>query len=198
MITRFANFDIVLVGDQDDGQTLVIEVLEDLHDLDRCAAVEISRGFVRQKDRRAVDQCAGDRHTLLLPAGHLRRKMLRAIAKTNHGQGGCGAFPALGLAHAPIERWQLGIFECSCACQQMKPLENKPYLLISNVGQRLLVEMGDIDSLQQVVPGGWTVKAAQQIHERRLPAAACAHDGDEFAKLDRNAHPAQGVHSRLA
>ena len=80
----------------------------------------------------------------------------------------------------------------------MKPLENKPYLLISNAGQRLLVEMGDIDSLQQVVPGGWTVKAAQQIHERRLPAAACAHDGDEFAKLDRNAHPAQGVHSRLA
>src|SRR5579864_8566956 len=58
--------DVELVGDEHDGQAAVVEVLEDLHDLDRGAAVEVPGRLVRQQDPGAVHQGAGDGDALLL------------------------------------------------------------------------------------------------------------------------------------
>ena len=45
--------DVGLVGDQHDGEAVVVQLLEDLHDLDRGPAVEVSGGLVGEQDRRA-------------------------------------------------------------------------------------------------------------------------------------------------
>jgi hypothetical protein len=71
---------------QHDRQSLVIQILEYLHDLDRCPAVEISCRLIRQQDRRPIHQGASDGHTLLLTSRHLRGKMLSAIRQPNHRQ----------------------------------------------------------------------------------------------------------------
>ena len=63
--------DVVLVGDQDDGDALAVEFLEDGHDLDAGAGIEVAGGFVGQHHGRLVDQGAGDGHPLLLAAGKL-------------------------------------------------------------------------------------------------------------------------------
>src|SRR3954464_13717775 len=58
---------ILLVSDQDDGQTLLlVQPLEDLHHLDRGAAIKIAGRLIRQQDRGAVHQRTRDGYTLLL------------------------------------------------------------------------------------------------------------------------------------
>src|SRR6266704_2932534 len=71
--------DVVFVRDQHDGQSFVVQVLEDLHDLDRGTAVQIAGGLIGEENRRVVHQSASDRHPLLLSSGHLRWKVFRAV-----------------------------------------------------------------------------------------------------------------------
>jgi len=59
---------IRLVGDDHDGNSGRVQVLEDRHDLNARAAVERAGGFVRKNEDRIVDQRACNRHALLLPA----------------------------------------------------------------------------------------------------------------------------------
>ena len=58
--------DVVLVGDQDDGQSPVIQVLKDLHHFDGSTAVQIPRGLIGQQNGRVVHQPTGDCDPLLL------------------------------------------------------------------------------------------------------------------------------------
>src|SRR6266704_3061510 len=87
--------DIVLVRDQHNGQSFVVQALEDLHDLDRGPTVEIAGGLIGEENRRVVHQRASDRHPWLLSSGHLRWKVFRAVGKSDHGQRIGGPFVAL-------------------------------------------------------------------------------------------------------
>src|SRR5512139_2427858 len=64
--------DVGLVGDHDDGQALLlVEGLEDVHDLRARLAVEIAGRLVGQDQGRIVEQGPGDGHALLLAARQL-------------------------------------------------------------------------------------------------------------------------------
>ena len=65
--------DVGLVGDDDDGLALAVEVGEEVEDLVAGLGVEVAGGLVGQEERRALDQGAGDRHPLALAARHLVR-----------------------------------------------------------------------------------------------------------------------------
>src|SRR5579872_2272123 len=76
--------DGLLVRDEHDRDAaIVLEALEDVHDLDAGAAVEISGGLVREQDRRIVQQRPRDGDPLLLAAGQLIRMMIDAIGKAD-------------------------------------------------------------------------------------------------------------------
>src|SRR6266404_8745380 len=51
--------DVQLVRHEHDRQSLVVQILQYLHDLDRGAAVEIPRRLIRQQNRRPIHQGAG-------------------------------------------------------------------------------------------------------------------------------------------
>ena len=68
--------DVLLVRDHDDGDAVLVELLENGHDLNAGSAVEIAGRFVRQQYLGLVDQRARDRDALLLTAGKLTRKMV--------------------------------------------------------------------------------------------------------------------------
>ena len=68
--------DIFLVGHQQDRQApLLVEALEDLHNLNAGSLIEISGRLVGEQNRWIVDQGPRDRHALLLTARKLRRMM---------------------------------------------------------------------------------------------------------------------------
>jgi hypothetical protein len=59
------------VRDHDDGGALLVDALEQVHDLARHQRVEVSRGLVGQDQLGITGQHAGDGHALLLSAGEL-------------------------------------------------------------------------------------------------------------------------------
>src|SRR5207302_8929596 len=98
--------DVALVGHHDNGQALVVQALKHFHDLDRSAAVQVARRLVGQQNRRPVHQRSRDRHTLLLSARHLRRKMFGAVGQSNHLERFRGSSVALLFADFGIKRRQ--------------------------------------------------------------------------------------------
>src|ERR1700688_1561447 len=142
--------DVVLVGDQDDGQSFVVQVLENFHDFDGRAAVQISRRLVRQQDRRLVHQRAGNGYALLLPAGHLRGKVLRAIREAHHGQRIGSSLAALGLVNSRVQRWQFHIFERRGSRQQVESLKDESNFLVANQRERFFVVLRNIGIFEQV------------------------------------------------
>ena len=73
--------DVGLVRDQHDGHALAVELLEQRHDLQAGARVEVAGGLVGEDQRGRVDQRARDRHALLLAAGELRRLVVGALGE---------------------------------------------------------------------------------------------------------------------
>src|SRR5262245_34588124 len=88
--------DAVLVSDeQQRDAALAVEPLEDLHDLDRSAAVERARRLVGKDDRRMIDKRPRDRDALLLPARKLIRVIVLAPAQPDRFERLLGAAPSL-------------------------------------------------------------------------------------------------------
>src|SRR5437868_14965542 len=66
-----ARGDVLLVRDEDDGVSGLVQSLEEAHDLVRSVRVERARRLVGQEYRRVVDERARDGDTLPLPARKL-------------------------------------------------------------------------------------------------------------------------------
>src|SRR5438477_12151265 len=74
----------------DHGNAALVELLKSSHDLDAGAAVEISRGLIRQNYFRAVNQGACNGNTLLLTARKLARIMFFAATQSDRSQNSVG------------------------------------------------------------------------------------------------------------
>ena len=107
--------DIGLVGHHDHGLSVTGEVAEDPHDLLRRRRIEIARWLVGEQNRRAVDECPGDRDALPLAAGELVGPMQHAIAELNRLEGFDGAGATLGGRHAGVDEGQLDVVQSGCS-----------------------------------------------------------------------------------
>src|SRR3954468_10213003 len=102
--------DILLVRYEHDAEAvLLVESLQDLHHLDRGAAVQVSRGLVCQQDRRTIHQRTRNRHPLLLASRELRRIMMDAISKSDHLQSLLRALRAFLFRNIRVHSWKLSI-----------------------------------------------------------------------------------------
>ena len=74
---------LVLVGNDDDRDALLVEILHQVHDLVRGLRIERARRFIGQQDAGAVGQGASDGDALLLAAGELHRPVVHARAEAD-------------------------------------------------------------------------------------------------------------------
>ena len=75
--------DVLLVRHHDDCNSAFVELLENCHDLDARAAIEIAGRLIRQQDLGIVDQRACYCHALLLPTRELAGGMIFAPGKSH-------------------------------------------------------------------------------------------------------------------
>ena len=76
--------DIGFVGYHDHRDALLaIELADDLHDLVRGARIEVAGRLVGKQYSGMVDQRAGQRDALLLPAGELTGRVARALGQAD-------------------------------------------------------------------------------------------------------------------
>src|SRR5687768_994244 len=80
--------DVGLVGHHDDGLPLVVQGLEDPHDLLAGGAVEVAGRLVGQQDGRLVHQRPRDRDPLPLAAGELVGPVIHPVSQPHPGERG--------------------------------------------------------------------------------------------------------------
>ena len=69
--------DFRVMRDQNNGFPLfLVQTDQEFHDFFARLAVQVSRRFISHNDFRIIDKCTGNRHTLLLTAGHFFRFMI--------------------------------------------------------------------------------------------------------------------------
>ena len=66
----------------------------------------------------------------------------------------------------------------------MIALENEAECLPTQLRQIVTSQAGDVLTLEPIASGGGTVETSQQVHQRRLARAGCAHDSNEFTLVD--------------
>ena len=73
--------------DEHDRDSLIVEVLQERHDLDAAAGVEVAGGLVGEHDARFGHQRPRDRDALLLAARELVGHVPEAVAETDALEG---------------------------------------------------------------------------------------------------------------
>src|SRR5262245_18692054 len=126
--------DVVLVSDdQERDATFSVEPLEDLHDLDRSAAVERAGRLVGQDDRRMIDQRSRDCDALLLSARKLIRMTVLAPGQSDGVERLLRASPSLHRRDTSVEHRHLNVLDRRCAREQIEALKNETDLLVADV-----------------------------------------------------------------
>jgi hypothetical protein len=143
--------DVGLVGDEDDGVALGLEIVEEGHDLDAGLGVEVAGGLVGEDDGGVVDQGAGDGDALALSAGELVGLVVHAGFEVDVAQGLFGALDALGGGGAVVDERQLDVVQSGGAGQQVEGLEDEADFLVADAGQFVVVERADELAVEPVV-----------------------------------------------
>ena len=189
-----------VVGDENDRDPFGVELLEHAQDFHAGVRVEVARRLVGQYQRRFVHQGAGDGHPLLLPAGHLRRLVVGAIAQAHAVQQGVSPVASLGAA-GPTRRiiqWHHHVEQRRRACQQVEALEHKAQFGRSHQCPLVRRQLAHLLTVQPVAAGAGPVQTAQDVHQRGLAGAGSAHQGDHLAALNRKRHALEYRHVDFA
>ena len=89
----------------------LVQLLEQMHEPESDAIVDIARRFVGEEQAGPCDDCARDGDALLLPAGERRRTGLQMIPQPDPPQELAGVLLHLGLSRAGDAQGQSHIVE---------------------------------------------------------------------------------------
>src|SRR5262245_42390608 len=122
--------DVRLVRDEDDGLALVVQALEDAHDLLRGAGIQVAGRLVGQDQLRVVDERAGDRDALLLSARELARVVVPAVREADDLEAPHRLLaPPIGaMAVGRVDQRQLDVVERGGPREQIERLEDEANL----------------------------------------------------------------------
>ena len=183
-----------LVGDEHDRAAGAVEVVEQVEDVGGRRRVEVAGRLVGQQQRRFGDQRAGDRHPLLLAARQLARPVLGAVGQTRPTSSAAErSVTPLGRLDARVHERQLDVAQRGHVRQQVELLEHEADVAVADLGQPVLVEVGDVLTGEEQLSRRRDVEAADDVHQRRLARARRADDGDELAFVDAQVDAAQSL-----
>ena len=144
--------------------------------------IELAGDLVGEEHRRAGDEDRRERRALLLTAGQLRRPMMCSLPEPDAGQ--------RLTRRRPVDRpiGERGGQQCVLLeveeRDEVLALEHDPEDRAAETGPLALLDTRQVDTADDHVPGGRSIRASQQVEERGLARARSTHDGDELASGD--------------
>jgi hypothetical protein len=111
--------------------------------------VEVSRGFVGEKEPGPVDEGAGDGDALHFSAGEFAGVSLCPMGDADTFEEGVGSLPALAGGHPQELQWELDVFANGEGGEQVEELEDIADLAASEGGQGVPIELVDIFPQEQ-------------------------------------------------
>src|SRR6185312_3025736 len=181
-----------LVGDQHDGELeFAIDRGQQIEHGRRGLRVERAGGLVAQQDLRAVRQCAGDAHALLLAAGELRGVLVRVLGQTHalqqlaHAGADFRCVPLAGEAQRERD-----VVRHRLRGEQVEVLEDHadaPALR----AQRRFGQRGHLGVADQDAPAAGPFQQVDQPDQGGLAGAGMADDAEHLAIQDVEAERLQ-------
>ena len=179
--------DVMVVRRHDDRRAGPVDAVEQPHDVEADALVEVAGGLVAQQDLRAVDHCSGDRDPLLLTTGELVRETPLLAAEAHHLERLGDELPD-DVPRLPDDLEGVGdVLVDGLVGQQPEVLEDRAHLAAQpwDLAHRHGAE---------VVPGdehgalGRRLLTQGEAEHRRLPRPRRADDEDELPAVDVDRH----------
>ena len=157
-------------------------------------------GSSASSERRLVDQGAGDGDALLLAAGKLVGVMVGARAEADEFERAQGALLLLARldAMAVVKHRHLDVFQRRRAREQVETLEDEADFFVADIRQRIPVERGNVNAIEQIIAAARTVQRADHVHQRAFAGATRAHERHEFARENFQRNPAHGMDVHFA
>ncbi len=165
-------------------------------DLPGGGGVEVARGLVGEHHRGPRRDGTGDGHALLLAPGKLGGPVIEPV----HEPEGLRHLrqPLLGDVAPGDGRGQGDVVARTQGRDQVEPLEDEADGVASQGRQGIVVEGGEVVTVQDHPARGGCVEAGQELHQRGLAGSRGTHDGREVASHDVQVHPVQGLHRARA
>jgi hypothetical protein len=108
------------MSDQDNGQAIAVQFLQDSRHRHRVVPVQITRGFVRQHNPGFLDQGPGDGDSLLLTSGEAAGLVFGPIGHINPRQGFIGSPAPFLSGNSPEVQGQLDVAARSMLRKQLE------------------------------------------------------------------------------
>ena len=111
---------------QDGGKpVLAMQPLHQLKNGHCVSLVQVSGGFIGQQKGRMLNECAGDRHALLLPSGQLPRTLCNSRSQADFPEPAFGGFERLIVPCAAHQQRHRHVLGCRKVSQKVVPLPHK-------------------------------------------------------------------------
>ena len=115
-----------VVGDDDDGEARVVELVEQVEDLAGRGGVEVAGGFVAEHEGWVPYEGAGDRDALLLAAGQGGAAGVAAVAEADLVGGCSGAGASFSCGGALVEEPEGDVVDDAAVADEVERLEHEP------------------------------------------------------------------------
>ena len=186
--------DIRVVGYEDDGSALSVELLEKDKNLETGSRVQVTRCLVGENHGRIVHQCSGDGYTLHLSTRHLIALMVESLAQSYSLQSFDGTLLAIFCADGRIvHQRQLYILYARGLWQEIVVLEDEANLAVAQDGSVVAAHLAHAHAIQVIFTLGRGVETAQLVEQGGFAGTRLTHNGNELALVDLEAYAFQGV-----
>ena len=143
-------------------------------------------------------QGAGDGHALLLPAAQLVRAVVGAVGQVDRFEQLGDPLAALGRALPVQQQRHFDVLIGRQGGDEGKELEDKADRAAAHIGALVAVELADVLAVDEHLPAGGLVQAADQLQQGGLARAGRPDQGGKFAAFDGQVDAAQGLGFDLA
>ena len=180
------------MGDENQRRAMAfMQRKQQIHNLLAIANVQIAGRLVGEQDLRTWRKRTRYRHTLLLAAGKLGRKMIEPVAEADRVEHFGGALSCVGAVQK-FER-QRDVLKCGHCRDKVERLKDNADMLTAGTGKAILVKSHEIAPGDADNAARGLLETGHNHQEGRLSRTARPDDSHGLAREDRQIDPAQNV-----
>ena len=181
------------MGDLNDGGALIVQLLEEVHDLLALTRVQVARGLVGQNQLRLGDNGPRHSHELLLSARKLAgvevflADDVEPVERVGHDR------LALRTLDVPVGEGDVQVFGDREVVEQMVLLKHEPDIALVQLSPLLDIHLVDGMVEKVIFTAPFPVEHTDNSQQGGLPGARRAHDGHELTVLYFDVDPPKDV-----
>ena len=188
----------MVVGDQDDGPTLAVQIGQQVHDRRARAAVEVARRLVGEHDRRVGDEGAGDGDTLSFATRQGAWAMAAAVSEPDRVERRLGLCCTPVPRHAGVQQTVGDVVERGERLDEVELLEDETDAPPPHGGEPPVAHRAHIVAVDAHRAVRRALQGTDDVDQGRLPGPGRPDDHYEFASRDRQLDLEERVHRRVA